>query len=195
MTDWTTVSSLTTGAGTLVLAVATFAAVRSANRAARVAGGSSVGRPAAAAGALAPGRRRPEGVLRRRQGRATGRRRAVPRKSTAATSTWASRCATPAGASRYCMAGGSRPARRPSRAGRRRKPSGRTTRDIFIAPNDVGFWQAAFRDSADRQYDEAVGAVLTGRPSPSTCSTAITRAASARSAGSCSGGQRRRARG
>ena len=36
-TDWTTISSLTTGAGTLVLAVATFAAVRSSNRAARIA--------------------------------------------------------------------------------------------------------------------------------------------------------------
>src|SRR5258708_38200391 len=34
---WTTVSSLVTGFGTLVLAVATFAAVRSANRAARAA--------------------------------------------------------------------------------------------------------------------------------------------------------------
>lgn len=37
MTDWTTVSALATGGGTLVLAVATFASVRSANRAARVA--------------------------------------------------------------------------------------------------------------------------------------------------------------
>jgi hypothetical protein len=35
--DWVTVSSLATAAGTLVLAVATFAAVRSANRAARAA--------------------------------------------------------------------------------------------------------------------------------------------------------------
>jgi hypothetical protein len=35
--EWETVSSLATGAGTLVLAVATFAAVRSSNRAARVA--------------------------------------------------------------------------------------------------------------------------------------------------------------
>jgi hypothetical protein len=35
--DWTTVSSLATGVGTLVLAVATFAAVRSSNRAARIA--------------------------------------------------------------------------------------------------------------------------------------------------------------
>ncbi|MEO6858458.1 MAG: hypothetical protein ABI323_07720 [Solirubrobacteraceae bacterium] len=36
MSDWATISSLATGAGTLVLAVATFGSVRSANRAARV---------------------------------------------------------------------------------------------------------------------------------------------------------------
>lgn len=35
--DWTTISSLATAGGTLVLAVATFASVRSANRAARLA--------------------------------------------------------------------------------------------------------------------------------------------------------------
>lgn len=37
MTDWATLSSLATGAGTLVLAIATFASVRSSNRAARTA--------------------------------------------------------------------------------------------------------------------------------------------------------------
>src|SRR5213592_4355518 len=37
MADWVTVSSLATAGGTLILAVATFASVRSANRAARVA--------------------------------------------------------------------------------------------------------------------------------------------------------------
>lgn len=36
-TDWTAISSMITGAGTLVLAVATFAAVRSSNRSARIA--------------------------------------------------------------------------------------------------------------------------------------------------------------
>ena len=35
--DWATISSLATGAGTLVLAIATFASVRSSNRAARIA--------------------------------------------------------------------------------------------------------------------------------------------------------------
>ena len=37
MTDWATISSLATAGGTLVLAVATFASVRSANRSARLA--------------------------------------------------------------------------------------------------------------------------------------------------------------
>jgi hypothetical protein len=37
MADWSTISSLVTGAGTLVLAVATFASVKSANRSARIA--------------------------------------------------------------------------------------------------------------------------------------------------------------
>jgi hypothetical protein len=37
MTDWATISSLATGAGTLVLAVATYGSVKSANRSARVA--------------------------------------------------------------------------------------------------------------------------------------------------------------
>ena len=37
MTDWATISSFATGAGTLVLAIATFGAVRSGNRAARTA--------------------------------------------------------------------------------------------------------------------------------------------------------------
>jgi len=36
-TDWVTISSLATAGGTLVLALATFASVRSANRSARVA--------------------------------------------------------------------------------------------------------------------------------------------------------------
>jgi hypothetical protein len=36
MTDWVTISSLATAGGTLVLAVATFASVRSANRSARI---------------------------------------------------------------------------------------------------------------------------------------------------------------
>jgi hypothetical protein len=32
-------------------------------------------------------------------------------------------------------------------------------RDILIAPDDIGFWQGAFRDSSDPQYEQAVAAV------------------------------------
>lgn len=35
-------------------------------------------------------------------------------------------------------------------------------RDILIAPDDVGFWQGAFRDRSDPQYDDAVAAVTDG---------------------------------
>jgi hypothetical protein len=35
------------------------------------------------------------------------------------------------------------------------------SRDILIAPGDIGFWQGAFRDSNDPQYDDAVNAVKT----------------------------------
>jgi len=35
-------------------------------------------------------------------------------------------------------------------------------RDIMIAPDDVGFWQGAFRDTGDTQYEEAVEAVKNG---------------------------------
>ena len=37
MADWSTISALATGGGTLVLALATFASVRSSNRTARIA--------------------------------------------------------------------------------------------------------------------------------------------------------------
>ena len=44
MADWVTISSLATAGGTLVLAVATFSSVRSANRSARVAERVTAGR-------------------------------------------------------------------------------------------------------------------------------------------------------
>lgn len=35
-------------------------------------------------------------------------------------------------------------------------------RDIMIAPDDAGFWQGAFRETGDPQYDEAVEVVKNG---------------------------------
>jgi hypothetical protein len=135
--DWTTVSSLATGAGTLVLAIATFAAVRSANRAARVAEEAlSVGlRPLLVPSRLDDVTQKVfygDGKVERLEG---GR-----------------------GAAEVDVGN--------VYLGISVRNAGRgiavlQNRDIFIAPNDVGFWQAAFRDPADPQYDEAVGAVRT----------------------------------
>jgi hypothetical protein len=33
------------------------------------------------------------------------------------------------------------------------------SRDILIAPGDIGFWQGAFRDTSDPQFDEAAAAI------------------------------------
>jgi hypothetical protein len=38
------------------------------------------------------------------------------------------------------------------------------TRDLYIAPGDTGFWQAAIRDPADRDYAGLRGAAGARRP-------------------------------
>jgi hypothetical protein len=40
----------------------------------------------------------------------------------------------------------------------------RQSRDLYIPPGDVGFWQAAFRDPADPQYAEAKKVVESRQP-------------------------------
>jgi hypothetical protein len=160
VTDWSTISSLTTGAGTLVLAIATFAAVRSANRAARVAEEAlSVGlRPLLLPSRLDDVTQKVfygDGKFERLEG---GRGAAeVDRgnvylgisvrnagRGIAVLHGWLFTAGTPADQARPPL-----DSFRPH------------NRDIFIAPNDVGFWQAAFRDPADPQYDEATAAVRT----------------------------------
>ena len=62
------------------------------------------------------------------------------------------------------------------------------TRDLYIPAGDLGFWQAAFRDPADPQYEDARKVVeAPGSRSRSTCCTAITRASPAhgRAASTC----------
>ncbi len=53
------------------------------------------------------------------------------------------------------------------------------TRDLYIAPGDIGFWQAAIREAGDPDYPGC--AVTSEEPEPFTieCSTATTKAASA----------------
>jgi hypothetical protein len=104
MTDWATISSLATAGATLLLALGTFASVRSANRAARVAERSLLAglRPVLAPSRLEdPPTRSPGSTT-------TGRRSAAawpPSSSSTTASTWQCRCATSVRASRSCRAG------------------------------------------------------------------------------------------
>jgi hypothetical protein len=158
MMSWTEVSSLATGAGTLVLAVATFASVRSANRAARVAEQALMVnmRPLLAPSRLDDTRQKiyfQEGrymVLEGGRGGAEfengvvylgiSLRNAGP--GIAVLHGW-----------RFLSGVQINPPRPDLETFRHQG------RDILIAPGDIGFWQGAFRDSDDEQYDEAVAAI------------------------------------
>jgi len=182
VTDWTTtIASLTTGVGTLVLAFATFSAVRSANRAARVAEEAlSVGlRPLLVPSRLDDVTQKVfygDGKFERLEG---GRGAAeIDRgnvylgisvrnagRGIAVLHGWrfAAGQATDQSLPQASHLAGGSPALEVADQSRPRLDSFRPhSRDILIAPNDVGFWQAAFRDAADPQYDEAADAVRKG---------------------------------
>jgi len=158
-TDWVAVSSITTAAATLVLAVATFLAVRSANRAARAAERSLLAglRPL-----LAP--TRPEDPAQK-VGFADDRWFLVPGSGGIAETTddavylaialrnvgsgiavlhgWYLHEELQLGESRY-------PPLRDFR---------RLTRDLYVAPGEIGFWQGAFRDREDAAFAGAHSAI------------------------------------
>ncbi len=161
MTDLTTVSSLATGAGTLVLAVATFASVRSANRSARLAQEALKvnQRPLLVNSHLDDPKQKiffVEGhqmMLEGGRGGAEFNNGVVylgisvrnAGQGIAVLHGW------------HFRAGLEIDPPRPDPATFRHQ-----SRDILIAPGDVGFWQGAFRDGDDPQYDEAVTAFKTG---------------------------------
>jgi len=163
VTDWATISSLVTGGGTLVLAVATFASVRSANRAARVAEQALLVnvRPL-----LVPSRLNdPAQKIFFQEGKYVmleGGRGAAEVENGILYLALSLR-----GAGRGIAvlhgwlfhAGRILDPSRPDLDSFRRQ-----ARDILIAPDDIGFWQGAFRDSDDPQYDEAVAAVKDEQP-------------------------------
>lgn len=154
MTDWVTISSLATGAGTLVLAVATFASVRSANRAARVAEDTLL---ASVRPLLMPSRPGDEplkvGFADNHWVRLAGGSGTVEVVQDAVYLTMSLRNA----GNGIAVLDGWRiehspvlgPSDRPDLADFRH-----LTRDLYIASNDVYFWQGALRDpdDPDRQF-------------------------------------------
>jgi hypothetical protein len=162
--DWATISSLATGAGTLVLAIATFASVRSANRSARVAEEALLEqrRPV-----LAPSRFDDPAqkimFVERNWVRAEGGRgvaqhvdgriyMALSLRNVGAgigvCQAWAA-SAAPASASRdHLPESDFRP----------------QTRDLYIPAGDLGMWQGAMRDPAEPGHTEVVSAIESLEP-------------------------------
>jgi hypothetical protein len=161
--DWVTISALATAAGTLVLAVATFSSVRSANRAARAAERSLLAglRPV-----LMPSRLQdpPEKIafIDDHWVRVEGGHAAVEVTDEAIYLAIGLRNV---GNGIAVLDGWHFTPERLSGETDQPDPGGfrRLTRDIYVPASDVGFWQGAFRDSEDPGFAAARDAALARR--------------------------------
>jgi hypothetical protein len=156
--DWTTISALATAGGTLVLAGATFASVRSANRAARAAERSLLAglRPL-----LVPSR--PEDPSEKVHF-ADGKWLVAPGGGGAAEVTPdAIYLAMPlrnVGAGLAVLHGWRvYPGRRTDSEPTPLDAFHRLTRDLYVPPSDVGFWQGTFRDPEAGEFATAKTAI------------------------------------
>jgi hypothetical protein len=159
MTDWATISSLVTGAGTLVLAVATFASVRSSNRSARL------------AELALQERRRPVLVQSRLDDpdqkimfvdgywvHASGSGGVAEEKD---GTVYLAMSLRNVGSGIGVLQGWRVHADRLA-AAQEHSPEGdfRTlTRDLYVPAGDIGLWQGALRDNADSLHGQVAGAV------------------------------------
>lgn len=162
MADWVTISALATAGGTLVLALATFASVRSANRAARVAERSLlVGlRPL-----LMPSRLEDPA---QKVGFADEHFVVVPGGGGSAEVTdsaiYLVMSVRNAGNGIAVLHGWRfHPDFNPGRENSPLRDFRRLTRDIYVAAGDVGFWQGAFREPATPEFAEAAAAITERR--------------------------------
>jgi hypothetical protein len=161
--DWVTISALATAAGTLVLALATFASVRSANRAARLAERSLLAgiRPV-----LMPSR--PEdpsqkvGFVDSRWFHVAGSGAVAEATDEAVYFVISLRNA---GSGIAVLHGWKLyPERRLDRTPAPLDEFERLTRDIYVPGGDVGFWQGAFRDRESPAFAAAHEAVAERQP-------------------------------
>jgi hypothetical protein len=158
-TDWVTVSSLATAGATLVLAFATFASVKSANRTARAAERSLLAglRPV-----LMPSR--PDDPVQR-VGFSDERWFKVPGSGAVAEVTddaiYLAAALRNVGSGIAVLHGWYlHPERLAGNTDHVPLEDFRMlTRDLYIAPGEVGFWQGAFRDPSDPAFAEARAAI------------------------------------
>jgi hypothetical protein len=163
--DWTTISALATAGGTLVLGVATFSSVKSANRAARVAERSLMAglRPL-----LLPSRL---GDPPQKIGFADDKFLMVPGGHAGAEATpdavYLGMALRNVGAGIAVLHGWHfYPERQlgPDRAPTPVDDFVRLTRDLYVPAGDVGFWQGSFRDPASPEFADAAAAITQRRP-------------------------------
>jgi hypothetical protein len=158
MADWVTISSLATAGGTLVLAAATFASVRSANRAARVAEVSVLAglRPLLMPSRLDDADQK-VGFMDDKWMLVHGGRAAAEATDQAVYFAMSVRNV----GTGIAVLHGWR--FMPGRAAADHMPDPaeftRLTRDIYVPAGDVGFWQGSFRDPSAPAFAEARRAV------------------------------------
>jgi hypothetical protein len=158
-TDWSTFASLATAAGTLVLAIATFASIRSANRSARVAQQALAVnlRPLLIPSRLSD----PMQKIFFQEGRPVrldGGRGTVDFDDGTGV-VYLAISLRNAGQGIAVIHGWRFLAGREDNPPRPDPAAFRVQGlDLAIGPNDIGYWEGAFRDSADPQFGDAVEA-------------------------------------
>jgi hypothetical protein len=157
-TDWVTISSLATAGGTLALAISTFSAVRSANRAARVAEQALlVGvRPLLLPSRLGDGMQKIYFVDGKRVTLPGGFGAAEVDADTVYLAISLRNSGRGIGVVHGWRFEPGRPVtdEPPNLADFRPQ-----TRDLYISPSDIGFWQGAFRDDDDPLRPGAIKAI------------------------------------
>lgn len=164
--DWTTISSLATGFGTLVLAVATFGAVRSSNRSARIAelALQEQRRPLLASSRFDDPRQK----IMFGEGRwvaVDGGRAGLEVEGGVAYLVLSLRNIGSGIA--VCQGWVARPATALPQAQLEHVPLDQfriQQRDLYIAPGDIGMWQGALRLPDDRWRAEVGAAIAAGEP-------------------------------
>ena len=153
--DWVTISALATATGTLVLALATFAAVRSANRSARVAERALLAglRPM-----LMPSRLQDD---TQKVGYADSHWLSLPGGQAVAEASddvvWLAISIRNVGTGVAVMHGWRFQPELVLSHGESPDPADftRLTRDLYVAAGDIGFWQGTFRDPSAPEFTAA----------------------------------------
>lgn len=165
-TDWSTISSLATGVGTLVLAVATFASVRSANRSARVAelALQEQRRPMLAPSRLEDPLQKIMFVERKWVHAAGSRGVALHEDGNVYLALSLRNVGSGIAVCQGWVANAGLQSTRTSPNHAPMEAFRTQTRDLYIPAGDIGMWQGALRDHSDPAYTQVVEAIEAGEP-------------------------------